>query len=64
MFVPLFAVLLADWLSAGRHYTQADVFGTPAWRPGLVAAWLAGFALYQWLYPDRPVVVGRRWSPS
>jgi len=54
VFVPLFAVLLADWLSAGRHYTQADVFGTPAWRPGLVAAWLAGFALYQWLYPTGP----------
>ena len=54
VFVPLFAVLLADWLSVGRHYAYADVFGTPAWRPGLIAAWLAGFALYQWLYPTGP----------
>jgi putative hydroxymethylpyrimidine transporter CytX len=54
VFVPLFAVLLADWLAAGRHYAAADVFDAPAWRPGLVAAWIAGFALYQWLYPTGP----------
>jgi len=54
VFVPLFAVLLADWLAAGRHYSTDDVFGAPAWRPGLVAAWIAGFALYQWLYPSGP----------
>jgi purine-cytosine permease-like protein len=53
-FVPLFAVLLADWLHSGRHYSQDDVFGAPAWRPGLVAAWIAGFAVYQWLYPTGP----------
>jgi nucleobase:cation symporter-1, NCS1 family len=54
VFVPLFAVLLADWLAAGAHYTPDDVFGAPAWRPALIAAWLAGFALYQWLYPTGP----------
>jgi nucleobase:cation symporter-1, NCS1 family len=54
VFVPLFAVLLADWLAAGRHYTGADVFDAPAWRPGLVASWVAGFALYQWLFPTGP----------
>ncbi len=54
VFVPLFAVLLADWLARGRHYTEDDVFQTPNWRPGLVAAWIAGFALYQWLYPTGP----------
>ena len=54
VFVPLFAVLLADWLAAGRHYSAPDVFDAPAWRPGLVAAWLAGFALYQWLFPTGP----------
>ena len=54
VFVPLFAVLLADWLSAGRHYSDADVFGTPAWRPGLICAWAAGFASYQRLYPTGP----------
>ncbi|MBA3433609.1 MAG: cytosine permease [Actinobacteria bacterium] len=54
VFVPLFAVLLADWLASGRHYSAADVFEAPEWRPGLVAAWIAGFALYQWLYPTGP----------
>ena len=28
-FVPLFAVLLADWLLAGRHYDRDDVFSYP-----------------------------------
>jgi purine-cytosine permease-like protein len=54
VFVPLFAILLADWLAAGGHYSQADVFDAPAWRPGLVAAWIAGFAIYQWLFPTGP----------
>ena len=54
VFVPLFAVLLADWLAAGAHYTPEDVFGAPPWRWGLVGAWVAGFALYQWLYPTGP----------
>jgi nucleobase:cation symporter-1, NCS1 family len=54
VFVPLFAVLLADWLAAGRRYEASDVFDAPAWRPGLVLAWIAGFALYQWLYPTGP----------
>jgi nucleobase:cation symporter-1, NCS1 family len=54
VFVPLFAVLLADWLAAGAHYAAEDVFGSPDWRPGLIAAWIAGFALYQWLYPTGP----------
>ena len=54
VFVPLFAVLLADWLAAGAHYTTEDVFGSPPWRPGPIAAWVTGFALYQWLYPTGP----------
>jgi nucleobase:cation symporter-1, NCS1 family len=54
VFVPLFAVLLADWLAAGGHYAPADIFEAPPWRPGLIAAWIAGFALYQWLYPTGP----------
>ena len=53
-FVPLFAVLLADWLRRGMHYRPADLFAAPAWRAGPVIAWLAGFALYQWLYPTGP----------
>jgi putative hydroxymethylpyrimidine transporter CytX len=53
-FVPLFAVLLADWLAAGRRYAPDDVFAAPAWRPGLLASWLVGFAVYQWLSPTGP----------
>jgi len=53
-FVPLFAVLLADWLTTGRHYAEEDVFDAPQWRPGLLLAWVAGFAVYQWLYPTGP----------
>lgn len=54
LFVPLFAVLLADWLVAGRHYSADDVFASAAWRPGLIGAWAAGFILYQWLFPTGP----------
>jgi nucleobase:cation symporter-1, NCS1 family len=54
LFVPLFAVLLADWLAAGGRYSSDDVFNAPAWRPGLVGAWIAGFVLYQWLFPTGP----------
>jgi purine-cytosine permease-like protein len=53
-FVPLFGVLLADWLLAGATYARHDFFAGPAFRPGLVLAWLAGFALYQWLHPLGP----------
>jgi putative hydroxymethylpyrimidine transporter CytX len=54
LFVPLFAVLLADWLLAGRRYTRADVFDGPGWRPGMIAAWVSGFAVYQLLAPTGP----------
>ena len=53
-FVPLFAVLLADWLLAGRSYGADDVFGAPTWRPGLIAAWIVGFGTYQYLSPTGP----------
>jgi putative hydroxymethylpyrimidine transporter CytX len=53
-FVPLFGVLLADWLLAGRHYDRADIFAAPALRAELVLAWVAGFCLYQWLSPVGP----------
>ena len=52
-FVPLFGVLLADWLLAGG-YRERDVFGAPSFRAGPIAAWLAGFAFYQWLAPVGP----------
>jgi nucleobase:cation symporter-1, NCS1 family len=52
-FVPLFGVLLADWLLAGR-YSERDIFGARPFRAGPIAAWLAGFAFYQWLHPIGP----------
>jgi nucleobase:cation symporter-1, NCS1 family len=51
-FVPLFGVLLAQWLAGNR-----DAFAAPEIRPGQIAAWLAGFCLYQWLAPVGP----QRW---
>ena len=53
-FVPLFAVLLADWLLSGRHYSRDDVFRVPEIRLEMVGAWLTGFCVYQWLYPQGP----------
>ncbi|HVS84284.1 MAG TPA: cytosine permease [Gaiellaceae bacterium] len=53
-FVPLFGVLVADWLAAGAHYSAEDVFASPLWRPGQLGAWLVGFGLYQWLSPVGP----------
>jgi len=53
-FVPLFGVLLADWLLSGAHYEPAVVFEGPALCVRHIAAWLAGFALYQWLAPVGP----------
>jgi NCS1 family nucleobase:cation symporter-1 len=47
-FVPLFGALLADWLRHGRHYTRADIFEGPLFRPWMIAAWLAGFLVYEW----------------
>ena len=64
-FVPLFGVLLADWLLAGRHYSRDDVFPAPDLRLEMIGAWLAGFGLYQWLYPQGPGLVdaARRAQP-
>jgi NCS1 family nucleobase:cation symporter-1 len=53
-FVPLFGVLLAHWLVGGARYEEEDVFEAPPLRPGLVAAWIAGFVAYQWLHPLGP----------
>jgi NCS1 family nucleobase:cation symporter-1 len=49
-FVPLFGVLLADWLLSGAHYTRAQIFDAPAWRPELIGAWILGFLVYHWLH--------------
>ncbi len=54
VFVPLFGVLLADWVVNGRRYDEIDIFGAPQWRPGMIAVWVLGFAVYQWLAPTGP----------
>ena len=48
-FVPLFGVLLAQWLVGAR-----DPFATREVRVGQIVAWLAGFGVYQWLSPSGP----------
>ena len=48
-FVPLFGVLLAQWVAGER-----DPFRAPEIRPGQIVAWVAGFGLYQWLAPVGP----------
>ena len=48
-FVPLFGVLLAQWIAGER-----DPFAAPQVRPAQIVAWLAGFCLYQWLAPVGP----------
>jgi nucleobase:cation symporter-1, NCS1 family len=53
-FVPLFGVLLAQWLAGSR-----DPFAAPEVRIGQIAAWLGGFCVYQWLSP-----VGPQWWTS
>ena len=53
-FVPLLGVLLAHWLLNGARYSRSDVFDAPSVRPALLAAWLVGFAVYQWLHPTGP----------
>jgi putative hydroxymethylpyrimidine transporter CytX len=58
-FVPLFGVLVADWLVKRAHYSPADVFNDREWRMAPLAAWLVGFVLYQWLSP-----VGPHWWTS
>jgi purine-cytosine permease-like protein len=54
VFVPLFGVLLADWLTRGAHYGERDIFAAPAVRWERLAAWAIGFCLYQWLSPVGP----------
>jgi purine-cytosine permease-like protein len=63
-FVPLFGVLLADWLSSGRHYTREHIFSGPAWRPGMIASWLAGFALYEWIAQTQGLGFWSHWLGS
>ena len=53
-FVPLFAVLLADWLVSGRQYVGAELLDAGPTRAGGLVAWAAGFAAYQWLSPTGP----------
>ena len=53
-FVPLFAVLLADWLASGCRYNGRELLDAGPPRVGALVAWAAGFAAYQWLSPTGP----------
>jgi purine-cytosine permease-like protein len=53
-FVPLLGVLLAHWVLNDAHYSRSDLFDAPPTRPALLAAWIIGFAVYQWLHPTGP----------
>jgi purine-cytosine permease-like protein len=61
VFVPLLGVLVADWLLAGAHYTPRHIFDGPAFRPGTIAAWIAGFAVYEWLAQPADLGFWTRW---
>jgi putative hydroxymethylpyrimidine transporter CytX len=61
VFVPLLGVLVADWALRGAHYTRADVFDAPAVRPGPIAAWIVGFAAYEWLNQPADLGFWTRW---
>jgi NCS1 family nucleobase:cation symporter-1 len=69
VFVPLLGVLVADWTLKGAHYTRADIFEAPLLRPGSVAAWVAGFLVYEWLYQPADLGfwsdwLGHLWTPT
>ncbi len=47
VFVPLFAVLLADWVSGGLRGARRP--HDPELRPAMILAWVVGFVVYHWL---------------
>ena len=54
-FVPaLRACCSPTGCSPAATTSRDDVFRAPELRPEMIAAWLAGFCLYQWLYPQGP----------
>jgi nucleobase:cation symporter-1, NCS1 family len=61
VFVPLLGVLLADWILSGAHYTAREIFEGPLFRPGTIAAWVAGFIVYEWLYQPADLGFWSRW---
>ena len=58
-FVPLFAVLLADWLAAGRRYEREDVFDAVPFRVGPIAGLGRRLRRLPVALADRAGVVGR-----
>jgi putative hydroxymethylpyrimidine transporter CytX len=58
IFVPLFGVFLADYFALRRRsFGEEALFGPGAnrgVRPTALAAWAAGFVVYQWAVPTGP----------
>jgi putative hydroxymethylpyrimidine transporter CytX len=52
VFTPLFGVLAAHYAIVRRGYTSADLYErVPTVRIWGIVAWIAGFAVYNWLNP-------------
>ncbi len=49
VFIPLSGVLVAAWLRTPHRYW--DLSSSAPWRPGMLAAWLVGFLIYQVINP-------------
>ena len=58
-FVPLFGVLLADWLLSGASYANVDFFRAPPLRVGPRRRLARRLRLLPVAAPARPVMVGR-----
>ena len=64
VFVPLFAVLLADWLAAGMHYSREDVFDGSRLETGARRSLDRGLRALPVALPDRAdMVEGPRGEP-
>lgn len=58
VFVPLFAVLLADWCAGALQPRSSDSAlgrrSLPTFRPGMTLVWLLGIGVYHWIVPTGP----------
>jgi len=51
-------VVGGDGAYRGFRYAPADVFDGPSVRPGMIASWLCGFLLYEWLATSQHTTEG------
>ncbi len=54
VFIPLFGVLVADYVVVARGYSPEDLWGPgPALRPWAILSWVTGFFAYNWINPGQ-----------